>query len=196
MARKMKFHHKLLTKGREIAIIFAVLLVISTFLTWGKSDIASVTGFSGDGRYVIGIGLFAFIILFFKKIPKIMAYLLAFFMLALAGYYFVYRGMVIGGNIWVSALFLIDFLVIIVFLLRRQAIFVSLVLGINALALGLIDFHVMAITVENLVGGEIGMGLYLALISSCGIVLGTIVEGYQEQNPKLRKKLFFFDQTD
>ncbi|MBT7737062.1 hypothetical protein HN709_05235 [Candidatus Peregrinibacteria bacterium] len=196
MTKKIKFHHKVLTKGREIAIVFALILIISTFLPWGQTEVASVTGLKGDGQYVIGIGFLAFGLLFVKKFPKMIAYLLALALLALGAYYFIYRGMVLGAKPWVSLLFLADLIVIAILVLRRRAIFVSLALGINALALGLIDFHVMAKTVENLVGGEIGIGLYLALIASCGIVLGTIVEGCQEQDSKLKKKLFFFDQKD
>ena len=196
MTKKIKFHHKVLTKGREIAIVFALILIISTFLPWGQTEVASVTGLKGDGQYVIGIGFLAFGLLFVKKFPKMIAYLLALALLALGAYYFIYRGMVLGAKPWVSLLFLADLIVIAILVLRRRAIFVSLALAINALALGLIDFHVMAKTVENLVGGEIGIGLYLALIASCGIVLGTIVEGCQEQDSKLKKKLFFFDQKD
>ena len=196
MSKKKKLHHILLTKGREIAIIFALLLVVSTFLTWGQTAEASVTGLEGDGQYVIGIGILAFILLFFKQLPKIIAYPLALALLALAGYYFIHRGMVIGTKPWVSLLFLTDLLVIAILTFRRRAIFISLALGVNALALGLIDYNIMSQTVEKLVDGEVGTGLYLALIASCGIIVGTIVEGCQEQDSKFRRKLFFFDQND
>ena len=83
MTKKIKFHHKVLTKGREIAIVFALILIISTFLPWGQTEVASVTGLKGDGQYVIGIGFLAFGLLFVKKFPKMIAYLLALALLAL-----------------------------------------------------------------------------------------------------------------
>jgi hypothetical protein len=64
----MKNHTKILTIGRTIAILSAILLGVSAFLPWGSSAYVSVDGMAGDGWITISIGLLAFILLFIKRI--------------------------------------------------------------------------------------------------------------------------------
>jgi len=66
----MKKHiKKILTWGRELALISAILLIVSAFMPWGETELVSVNGLNGDGLITIGLGLLAFVLLFIKHVP-------------------------------------------------------------------------------------------------------------------------------
>ncbi len=141
----MKKHLKALrqeifTGGRTIALISTIILGISAFLPWGKTEYVSVNGLSGDGVITISIGVLAFLLLFIKKI-----------------------------SIWIS-----------------------LLIGAIGLTIGIIDFESMY-QVTQQISGEVGIGLYMIVISSFGIVMGTIIEIIEERKKKLN--LFYFDEN-
>jgi len=140
MAKIMKFYEKLLTGGREMAIIFALGLTISSMLTWGSTANVFINGLQGDGKIVICLGILAFIFLFVRRVP----------------------------------------------------LAVSLILGLLGLTAAFIDFQQMANAVLS-IRGSVGVGLHLALISSIGMVLGVIVEMFEERKSGAGKKLYYLD---
>ncbi len=80
--KKKRLHHKIFSVGREIALVSAVLLIISAFLYWGHTPTASLRGIEGDGKITIILGLLAFIFLFIRRISLLIS--LALGLLALA----------------------------------------------------------------------------------------------------------------
>lgn len=65
-----KFRKEILTAGRGVALASTLLLITSGFLPWGYTKYVSVAGTAGDGVIIIGIGVVAFLMLFFKKIHR------------------------------------------------------------------------------------------------------------------------------
>ena len=66
---KLFEHKKILTAGRLIAILSAVVLAASAFFPWGYTENVSVSGITGDGVITIGIGILACILIFIKRAP-------------------------------------------------------------------------------------------------------------------------------
>lgn len=134
-----KIKTEILTLGRGIALISALFLVISAFMTWGYTDYASVTGGLGDGMITRIIGVAAFVFLFIKRI-----------------------------NIWAS-----------------------LVLGLISLGISINDYISLTAVLKTL-SGNVGSGMYVTILSSVGLVLGTVIEMIYEKKNKL--KLFYIDE--
>lgn len=74
---KKTAHKKVFTRGRTAALLAAAALTLSAFLPWGYNENVMVTGLDGDGFIVIGLGIFAFLLLFIKKVPIIINLVIA-----------------------------------------------------------------------------------------------------------------------
>ena len=131
----------ILTIGRTIALVSAILLIVSACMKWGhilnEEVYAFARGYEGDGKITIILGLFAFILLFIRKIP-----------------------------IWVS-----------------------LILGIAALAVGVVVLNSINDAIRTSSDFGANAGIYLSLIASAGIIVGSIVEMVR----KNKDKCFYLD---
>ncbi len=68
---------------------------------------------------------------------------------------------------------------LIIDLIYKVPAWIPLLLGIIALGIGGIDFWAMSGAVEKY-QGHVGMGLYLTVLASAGIILGSIVDIYRD----------------
>ncbi len=84
----------------------------------------------------------------------------------------------------------IGVLAFLLLFVKRIALWVSLILGIIAFIVGVIDMTTMYRAVQA-ISGDVGSGIYLTLVSSAGIVLGVIVENFEE---KKKMNLFYVDE--
>ena len=66
-------------------------------------------------------------------------------------------------------------ILLIIDMIYRVPAWIPLILGIIALVIGGVDFNAMLGTVEKF-DGKVGMGLYLTVIASAGIILGSIID--------------------
>lgn len=87
----------------------------------------------------------------------------------------------------------IGILAFLLLFIKRISIWFSLFLGAVGLTVGIIDYTVMNEAVQKVLEGEVGVGLYTTLCASVAIVIGTVVEIFQERSKKLRKKLAYLD---
>ena len=87
----------------------------------------------------------------------------------------------------------IGILAFLLLFIRRITIWFSLFLGVAGLAIGIVDFVVMFDAVKKVTEGAVGIGLYTTLGATIGIVIGTIVEIFEERNKKLRKNRAYLD---
>ena len=84
----------------------------------------------------------------------------------------------------------IGILAFLLLFIKKISIWVSLMVGAMGFLVGMVDFFAMSDAV-NQIDGTVGPGLYLTVISSIGIVIGTIVEIAEEKKKKLN--LFYLD---
>lgn len=84
----------------------------------------------------------------------------------------------------------IGILAFVLLFIKRLHLWVSLILGLIGLGIGAVDFYNMSLAVTK-IAGAIGSGLYLTVLASAGIVLGTIVEFFEERK---KKNLFYLDE--
>lgn len=87
----------------------------------------------------------------------------------------------------------IGILAFLLLFIKRITIWFSLFLGVVGLAIGIIDFAAMYNAIQKVTEGEMGIGLYTTLGATAGIVVGTIVEIFEERSKKLRKNLAYLD---
>ncbi|NIA01808.1 MAG: hypothetical protein GWP15_00310 [Nitrospirae bacterium] len=87
----------------------------------------------------------------------------------------------------------IGILAFLLLFIKRITIWFSLLLGVAGLAIGIVDFVVMIDAIKKVTDGAMGIGLYTTLGATLGIVIGTIVEIFEERNKKLRKNLAYLD---
>ncbi|MFH1533357.1 MAG: hypothetical protein ABID64_00290 [Nitrospirota bacterium] len=89
----------------------------------------------------------------------------------------------------------IGILAFLLLFIKRITIWFPLLLGVIGLAIGIIDFAVMydAIQSPKITEGEMGIGLYVTIGATGVIVLGTIIEIFEERNKKLKKNLAYLD---
>lgn len=87
---------------------------------------------------------------------------------------------------------LIGVLAFLLLFMKKVSIWISLCIGITGVIIGIIDFEAMYQATKP-ISGEVGIGLYTVVISSFGIVIGTIIEIIEERKKKLN--LFYFDKN-
>lgn len=87
---------------------------------------------------------------------------------------------------------LIGVLAFLLLFIKKIPIWIPLFIGAIGLTIGIIDFEAMYQATKQ-ISGEVGIGLYTVVISSFGIVIGTIIEIIEERKKKLN--LFYFDKN-
>lgn len=80
----MRFHHKFMSIGREVALVSALFLILSAFLNWVSTSNVAFSGIKGDGQVTIVLGVLAFIFLFVKRIPTVVSLIMGVIGLGLA----------------------------------------------------------------------------------------------------------------
>jgi hypothetical protein len=87
----------------------------------------------------------------------------------------------------------IGILAFLLLFIKRITIWFSLFLGAVGLTIGIIDFVAMLNATKLVVEGVVGIGLYSNMLASLGIVIGTVIEIFQERSKKMKAKLAYLD---
>lgn len=87
---------------------------------------------------------------------------------------------------------ILGLLAFIFLFIRRISLWISLALGILALAIGSIVLIQVLDVVREVPGNKVGAGLYMGILASFGIVLGTI----GDLLVKRKDKLFYLDESE
>lgn len=94
----------------------------------------------------------------------------------------------IVGDGWI--IIAIGILAFLLLFIKSVHVWISFALGVTGLIVGVMDFQAMS-KITKIISGEIGSGLYLTIIASIGMVIGTAIEMYDDR--KRRKNLYFAD---
>ena len=81
----------------------------------------------------------------------------------------------VGDGVITIAIGVVAIVLLIIDIVYHVSAWIPLFLGAIALVVGGIDFYAMFNAVEKF-SGKVGMGLYLTVIASAGIILGAIID--------------------